>query len=349
MMAMPGKSAVRLAGAIAVVAAAFLQSVALGRTFEETQIAASYLKISSAARASAMGEAFSAVADDASALYWNPAGLGGVHEVSLMVSHNQWLGDVRIENFYLAIPASGTWGIGYSILDLGEFAEWEGPGYQKGNVFSVNGQVVSAGYGRSFFADALQVGASARAVRENLGGGVSGQAFNTDLGVLAVPWWITPGLQFAAVVQNLGGGIAGYETPFGGRFGVSYRHPGVVFQPSLAVRGEPGSGEGVVREAYPWEEDGNNGDLLVASGEVVIPKLGRTEFHWGVEYWLSFVAVRAGYRFRFPRNDLGGISGLTLGLGIRGRSLQFDYGFDYAYAPYGELGDASRFSLQIGF
>ena len=36
---------------------------------------AQFLKIGVGARASAMGEAFTAVANDASALYWNPAGL----------------------------------------------------------------------------------------------------------------------------------------------------------------------------------------------------------------------------------------------------------------------------------
>jgi hypothetical protein len=91
------------------------------------------------------------------------------------------------------------------------------------------------------------------------------------------------------------------------------------------------------------------GDLLTLSCEAVVPRAGRAEFHVGAEYWLSFVAIRAGYRYRFPSNDLGGSTGLTLGLGLRGHSFQFDYGFDYAYAPYGDLGDASRFSVLVAF
>jgi len=48
------------------------------------------LKCGQGVRAAALGEAFVALADDASALYWNPAGLGQLPDYHLSFTHHQW-------------------------------------------------------------------------------------------------------------------------------------------------------------------------------------------------------------------------------------------------------------------
>src|SRR3990172_1978022 len=54
-----------------------------------------FLKIGVGARAAAMGESFVAVANDASALYWNPAGITQFAENQVIVAHTSWLVDIR--------------------------------------------------------------------------------------------------------------------------------------------------------------------------------------------------------------------------------------------------------------
>jgi hypothetical protein len=56
-----------------------------------------YLKVGVDARAAAMGEAYSAVARDASATYWNPAALALSTTNSIVLMHNDWLLDVSHE------------------------------------------------------------------------------------------------------------------------------------------------------------------------------------------------------------------------------------------------------------
>jgi len=339
----------RIINKAALLTALLSASMTLASTFDESRIAASFLKVGTGARASAMGEAFSAVADDSSALFWNPAGLACLRKTEFQVSHNQWLTDVKMDHFMLAIPAGGTWAVAWSTLDLGEFDEWTGPGSLTGRTFSVNDQILTFGYGNSFFTETLLMGASGKYIRENLGGGIGGQTYSMDFGATLNPWMVVPGTSFAVVVQNMGGELSGFQLPMAVRLSAAARKAGI-FRQSSAPASDNYDGDSEKRIVYPWEASNNDGgDLLISSFEVLIPKTGRTELHWGVEYWLNFVALRAGYRYRFPRNDLGGMSGLTLGLGIRGRSLQFDYGFDYAYAPYGDLGDASRFSVLVAF
>ena len=48
----------------------------------------SYLKIGVDARAAAMGEAYTSVTKDASATFWNPAGLAGSDKNSIVLMHN---------------------------------------------------------------------------------------------------------------------------------------------------------------------------------------------------------------------------------------------------------------------
>lgn len=56
---------------------------------------AQFLKIGVGARASALGESFIAISDDASALYWNAAGLSQFKENELIISHNVWVVDIN--------------------------------------------------------------------------------------------------------------------------------------------------------------------------------------------------------------------------------------------------------------
>ena len=61
------------------------------------KIGLSYLKIGVDARAAAMGDAYTAVADDASATFWNPAGLAGSEKNSVILMHNSWLQSMNHE------------------------------------------------------------------------------------------------------------------------------------------------------------------------------------------------------------------------------------------------------------
>ncbi len=58
---------------------------------------AQFLKVGVGGRATAMGDAFIAVSNDVSSLYWNPAGLVQSDENEVMFSHNSWVVDIGHE------------------------------------------------------------------------------------------------------------------------------------------------------------------------------------------------------------------------------------------------------------
>ena len=59
-------------------------------------VAAPFLSIGQGTRAMGMGSAFVAVADDPSALYWNPAGITKVQRAGFLVDHTEWIADLKL-------------------------------------------------------------------------------------------------------------------------------------------------------------------------------------------------------------------------------------------------------------
>ena len=66
----------------------------------------------------------------------------------------------------------------------------------------------------------------------------------------------------------------------------------------------------------------------------------------GIDYKImGIMSLRAGYTYALGGNDLGTASGLRAGIGV----AITDYKLDYAFVPYGELGQAHRISLVASF
>ena len=73
--------------------------ICLSTVLAETgaKVGFSFLKIGVDARAAAMGDAYSSIASDAAATYWNPAGLARSNSPSVVLMHNAWLLDINHE------------------------------------------------------------------------------------------------------------------------------------------------------------------------------------------------------------------------------------------------------------
>ncbi|RPH97664.1 MAG: PorV/PorQ family protein, partial [Calditrichaeota bacterium] len=71
------------------------------------------LKIGAGARASAMGEAFVALSDDASGVFWNPSGSVWINKRQAHFTYNSWIQGIHHNVAALTFPTSiGSFGIG---------------------------------------------------------------------------------------------------------------------------------------------------------------------------------------------------------------------------------------------
>ncbi|MCP4292338.1 MAG: UPF0164 family protein [bacterium] len=91
-----------------------------------TKYAGAFMENGGGARALAMGGAFTAVANDPSATFWNPAGLASTEDKELMLMHSERFGDLIDRDFAAytqpvnwSILGDGQAGIGISVIRLG--------------------------------------------------------------------------------------------------------------------------------------------------------------------------------------------------------------------------------------
>jgi outer membrane protein OmpA-like peptidoglycan-associated protein len=268
------------------------------------------LRIDQGPRLAAMGGAGIGAADDASAIYWNPAGLGRVQDKRYAFSHHQWFAGIKDELLHAALP-SGPGAFGLGLVYSGEpgIEFWDASNVP-GDTFRTWDGVLSAGYGFAV-ARNYHIGAALKGFYQNLytSGGYGGAM---DIGFACRPF---PFLGLGAIGRNIG--IATYGS-------------GIEQMPIEA-------GVGGILTAGP----------VTAVLDVILPMDNGLALHVGAEYLpVPELAIRLGYQTG-PEDigTLGVLSGLTAGLGVNLGGLSLDY----AITPYGKLGMAHRIGLEATF
>ena len=86
---------------------------------------AQFLKIGVGSRGIAMGEAYDAVGNDATSIFWNPAGLAFVKNQSVMFSHANWIADISYDAaaYAYSLGAIGVVGLSFAYLNSGDIEE----------------------------------------------------------------------------------------------------------------------------------------------------------------------------------------------------------------------------------
>jgi hypothetical protein len=279
--------------------------------------AASFMKIDSSARPAALGGAFVAIADDATAIHYNPAGLGFLNQKQVSFCHNEWFESVGLESLSYAHPINQNWtlGVGMNYLFTDSVDETTSTGTYTGNTFSSSGGTVIVGMaGR--FGSYFSFGVNAKGIVEKLAS-ESGFAYGADAGFLFKKGFDEGFVSLGASVQNVGTKLKLYEDSFNiplkysGGIAVSYKYFTVT-----AVGDKARDSDTVIRTGIEF----NSKELI---------KEAR-------------LALRAGYRTE--TSDKAG-SGITAGIGI-GVS---NFDLDYAFVPMGELGSTHRVTISFKF
>src|SRR3989339_525934 len=105
----------------------FAYALGAGNLYAQGEAAAEFLLISPGARAGGMGEANVAIANDAAAAYWNPAGLAQLEKKEFTIMHAKWLPQFNLDDIYYDYASYihpwhglGTFGLSATYLSLGE-------------------------------------------------------------------------------------------------------------------------------------------------------------------------------------------------------------------------------------
>lgn len=341
----------------------------------QTSTAVPFLLISPSSRNSAMGEAGVAIANDVSAVFWNPAGLGFQKGMELSLNHSNWLpqfqqSDLFFEyaSYKMDVPATGgTLGAALTYLNLGEF-ERRDEGNNSLGTFKSYEIAFTAAYGTRLDED-IALGVGLRLIHSSLSqvgtareqGSGTATAVAGDIGVLYRPSKLM--LPFS-------------DTDIGGRLalGASISNIGPSISYIDESQSDPlptalrlGFAYDLVHEKYntlTWTTDVTK--LLVSrTDRTADPFYEAVYKSWegdnvlntftlgtGFEYWYSqLVGLRFGFFHEDPSQ--GNRRFLTFGAGVR-----YDiYGFDFSYISTAisdddtpsPLSETLRFTLTVNW
>ncbi|MEK7766369.1 MAG: PorV/PorQ family protein, partial [bacterium] len=255
--------------------------------------AGQFLSWGAGARALGMGKAFVGVADDASATYWNPAGMPQMERKELSALHAILWSQTSFDflSFVYPHPTLGAFGGNITRLSSGGFEEVDADN-KAGGTFSDNQTAFTAAYGRSL-TEVVSVGFNLKYVAHTLGA-FSNSFFGMDLSLMnRIPAF--KGFRAGLRLSNLVAGTIGDtedRLPVGARLGASYK---------------------TLKDKL----------MIALDLDQTLREKQRPGWHAGTEYWvLNYAALRLG----FEGGKGAGLRETTAGLGVKYR----DYGLDYA-------------------
>ena len=347
---------------------ALLLLISPGFLFAQSEASGIFLLIAPGARAGGMGEAQVAVANDAYASYWNPAGLAFLNNQELAAMHVNWLPGLADDLYYefvayrRNVPNLGTFGAHFVYLSLGEQIRTGETGPQKLDTFYSYMWNISLSYGANL-SDHSAFGMNAKIYRQFLAPeGAAGEIdqdgastdFAFDIAYLNKRVF-TNRLTLGATLTNMGPSVTFIDAdqadppPTTLRVGVNitairgeFNTLNVVYDASklLVARDDDGKAIPFYKAVFTsWFDDDPQDEM-----DQILHNLG-------LEYWYNkMFAIRAGgfYQKAGDFQMKNGYPIPTFGAGIR----YANYGFDFGYIAGDDehpLNNTMRFSLNMKF
>ena len=270
--------------------------------------AAPHLGMGSGARALGLGGAFTAVANDATATIWNPAGLPAVNDLTVTLASAPMSLD-RKHSFIGLIKKVGKGGLGLSVINAGvdDITSYDNNGVRTGS-FNQNSNAFALSYGHHL--GVVAIGASGRMYMDSFGDHSSTSGFaGADVGLLGGNRART--FNFGIAARNLGSAIGDDTVPMIIAGGLAYR----VLHKHVAT----------------FSVDVQHQMLEIDEST--------TSVHLGTEYLIAKTfAIRGGSKLTEDRVQFFG------GFGVNVGGLQLDYALKAVdSAVHNEVGSGTHF------
>lgn len=260
---------------------------------------AQFLEIGISPRADALGSAFTAIADDVSAVYYNPAGLVQLDRPQVMYSYINYVADITFQFAGVAFPGMGGMiGFAYYGLDAGDISvtTYNHQNGVQGWTFGARDYAFSMSYAR-FLTDRFSLGVTFKIIDE-LYEDERATGWAADIGTHYNTGFRN--FKIVMMMSNFGPDMSFIEDEF-----------------ALPINFKFGGAIDIL--------DGAQHHAIIAM-EGSHPADNRERYSAGVEYtYQKFASFRIGQRIE---HDLGGISfGGGLALSGIGLPMRIDYGY----------------------
>ncbi len=308
-----------------------------------------FLSVSLDARSSALSEAVTSFHTDATAMFYNPAGMARISNyASVVLGATNYIADIKYLYGGIAFaPFDGNYGvlgINFESVDYGDLQATirydNEQGFLDAGTFSPNAMSVGVGYAKAL-SDKFSIGGNVRYVRQSLGtaiigsvqldnnGNPSGRTVDAKTDVLAYDFGVIyktgfKSLDFGMDVRNFSKEVKyvqdGFQLPLTFKIGISFDMVDLM--------------QDVDKDAHS----------LLLSFDASHPRDYPEQVAVGAEYtFMKLLSLRVGYQ---TPNDEKGISA---GVGLKHSFSGFDLAVDYAYTSFGVFNNVQQLSVRFAY
>ena len=320
---------------IGCIAAVLVFAPAYAVVKKTAQTGLQFLKVDVGARASAMGGSYSMVGNDATAMFYNPAGLAKMEQkFHFFAAQTKWIAGISYKAFGLAYTAGnwGTFGLSGVMSDYGgdiigtRYAGTE-KGYVETGSIDVAGRAIGISYAKTL-TNKFTLGGQIKLCYQNLGvnllpngttqkNKVSGVAY--DFGTIFYPGFKS--FRLGMLIRN---------------FSPEFKYVQDGFELPLTFT------LGVAMDVMDFL--GEHRDPLVVSVDAQHPRDYTERVNIGAEYtWMNMLSARAGYKFNHD------VEGLTGGFGVKYKAGMVGLEIGYAYSDCEFFDAVNRVTIGISF
>lgn len=309
-----------------------------------------FLKIGIDARAIGMGEAYTAVTDDISSVYWNPAGLALKSQNQVMFAHTEWLAGIRYEYVAISkITKMGTFAFSTALLHMDYMDVTDEETFAPtGELFTCYDLMAGITYSNSF-TDKFSFGVNIKFLREQLDiYDVNG--FAIDIGSLYNTGWNN--LTIGMAIKNFGPDLE-YKIDEDGD-GLLNEDPfdlldndgdGLIDEDrdEFPFKIPMGFSLGVAMDLYAMDNQ-----LLLASVQLDNCVDRQETYNIGFEYKIGTFKIRSGYQINYDAASYSAGFGWTIPTSFAIIDV------DYSYTNMGDLTESflktpHRLSLKFSY
>jgi len=347
-----------------------LDNTAFGTTTAE------FLLLGAGARGAALGNAAAAVVTDATALYWNPAGVAEMTRPGFTLSTYSYVADTRYSWAGITFPfGDGQSALGFQI---GNFGFSDQPIYSlrapdgDGSTYSVSESFYGLSYAQNF-SDRFSAGITAKFINSRLAK-VSASGVAVDFGTSFHALVAEKPIRASFVVANLGSQL----THTGVGLDLTVNRPPPPLQDDVPQDPQPARYQTesfnlpvVFRVGLSYDFISSAMTRLTVLGSFAQPNNSAATGGGGLEWSLMnigqsgfSVVARGSYTYQ-PDNNIApsgaaagfgtdlyateDLDGMALGGGLMYGRGDFSLGLDYAYRHLGVLGGTNVFSASISW
>lgn len=304
--------------------------------------AAPFLQLGVGGRAVGMGDAFTAIANDASALYWNPAGMELLPSNAISFSYMNWIADMRFVNAGMIIKAGTVGSFGVSVTSLATpemlvrtVQEPEGLGLR----FDAADMAIGLSYARNL-TERFSFGGTFKYIERRIWH-MEANAIAADFGLLyRLPW---QGLQLGISITNFGSKLQLQGTDAVKSIDIDPNMAGNNSAVMTELRTKEWALPLQFRFGLSYELMRTSSNTLTVAADYLHPNDNNESVNTGFEYcYDEILMLRAGYQSLLLQDAE---EGLSFGIGLKYAGV----GFDFSYSAMEHLGYVDQFTLQLDF